>query len=175
MVLMTLKVMVQLLMAGIMAFASVTLLVVLVNDIAAPVQVVAGAGIAWIARFAGKTCVRPDWVKSKPLLLVNVMVSAEAAFGATVAGAKASVTTGAIGVMVIRAGQALAAVFAEAGAVVLAPGEVKVTVAVSVFPVESVTVRVKFPRPVAVTLTCAEFMLDTICTAPTGVDQAYEV
>src|SRR5271156_4734774 len=85
------------------ADALVLLLVVLLNDIVAPVQVVAGAGIAWIARFAGKTCVRPDWVKSKPLLLVNVMVSAEAAFGATVAGAKASVTTGAIGVMVIGA------------------------------------------------------------------------
>ena len=42
---MTLIVMVQLPMAGMMALASVTLLVVLVNVPAAPVQVVAGAGM----------------------------------------------------------------------------------------------------------------------------------
>ena len=68
-----------------------------------------------MVRLAGKVCVNPDCVKSKPLLLVKVMVSVEAAFGATVAGANASVTTGAIGVTVMGEGQALAAVFADEG------------------------------------------------------------
>src|SRR5271170_2692274 len=143
MVLITLKVMVQLLMAGMMAFASVTLLVVLVSDAAAPVQVVAAAGMAWMDRLAGSDCVSADCVKSKPLLLVNVMVSVEAALGATVAGANASVTTGAIGVTVIGEGHALAAVLADAGAMLVAPPEVKVKMVVSVFPSESVTVSVK--------------------------------
>ena len=174
MVLMTLKVMVQLLMAGIMAFASVTLLVVLVNDIAAPVQVVAGAGLAWIERLAGSDCVSADWVKSKPLLLVKVMVSVVTALGATVAGANASLTTGAIGVTTSGAGQALAAVFAEDGALLTTPPEVKVRVVASVFPAESVTVRVKvpWPLPLVVTLTCAEFAPEAICTVPVGPVQA---
>ena len=176
MVLMTLMVMVQLLMAGIIAFASVTLLVVLVNDIAAPVQVVAGAGIAWIERLAGSDCVRPDCVKSKPLLLVKVIVSVEAAFGATVAGANTSVTTGAIGVTANGAGQALAAVFADAGTLLTTPPDVKVRVVASIFPAESVTVRVKvpWPLPLVVILTCAAFAPETICSVPVGLFQAYE-
>src|SRR5271156_5069542 len=172
MVLMTLTVMVQLLMAGIMAFASVTLLVVLVNDIAAPVQVVAGAGIAWIERLAGKACVSPDWVKSKPLLSVNVMVSVEAAFGATMAGAKASVTTGAIGVTVIGAGHALAAVFADDGTLLTTPPDVNCKMVASILPVESVTVSVKVPRPVEVIFTCAAAAPETIFTPPVGAFQA---
>jgi hypothetical protein len=176
MVLMTLMVMVQLLMAGIIAFASVTLLVVLVNDIAVPLQVVAGAGLAWIDRLAGKACVRPDCVKSKPLLLVNVIVSVEAAFGATVAGAKASVTTGAIGVTANGAGQALAAVFADAGAGLVAPPDVKVRTVVSVFPAESVTVSVKepWPLPLVVTLACAAVAPELIWTVPVGRVHAYD-
>ena len=75
------------------------------------------------------------------------MVSVEAASGATVAGANASVTTGAIGVTVIGVGQALAAVFADAGALLTTPPELKFKVVVSVFPAESVTVRVKLPSP----------------------------
>ena len=60
MVLMTLIVMVQLPMAGMMALTSVTLVVVLVNEAAAPVQLVAGAGTLAMVRLAGKACVRPD-------------------------------------------------------------------------------------------------------------------
>src|SRR5271167_2532149 len=174
MVLMTLKVIVQLPLAGIFAPESVTLLAVLVNDAASPVQVVAGAGMAWIERLAGSDCVSPDWVRSKPLLLVKVMVSVEAALGATVAGENASVTSGASGVTVIGEGHALAAVFAVAGARLVAPPEVKVNTVVSVFPSESVTVRVKLPWPLEVTLTRAAVAPELIWTPPVGRVHAYE-
>ena len=54
MVLMTLTVMVQLPLAGILAPDSVTLLVVLVRLMEEPVQVVAGAGVAEMLRLAGR-------------------------------------------------------------------------------------------------------------------------
>src|SRR5271168_5417807 len=98
MALITCMVIVQLPLAGIFAAASITLLVVLVNDMAAPPQVVVGACMLAMLRLAGSVCVRPDWVRSKPLPLVNVRVSVATTLVATLAGANAAPTTGAIGV-----------------------------------------------------------------------------
>ncbi len=120
-------VIVQLPFAGILAAASVTLLVVLLNDLDAPPQVVAGAGMVAIVRLAGRVCVRPVWVSAKPLLLVSVMVSVAVTLGATLPGEKASVTTGASGVTVSGVGHALALEPAEDGAVVVAEFAVSVT------------------------------------------------
>jgi hypothetical protein len=71
-------------------------------------------------------------------------------------------------------GHAPALVAAEDGAVLLAPGEVKVIVVVSIFPAESVTVSVKVPRPDAVTFTFADVAPETIWTPPVGWVHAYE-
>jgi len=46
----------------------------------APLQVVVGAGEVCTLRLAGTVSVKLDWVKSKPLVLPNVMVSVEATF-----------------------------------------------------------------------------------------------
>jgi hypothetical protein len=174
--LITLIVIVQLPLAGILAPASVTLFVVLVNDMDAPVQVVAGAGMVWRVRLAGSVCVKPDWVNTKPLLLLSVNVSVEAALGATLAGENAWVMTGAIGVTFISGGHAPALVAAEDGAVLVAPPEVKVKMVVSVFPSESVTVRVKvpWPLPLVVIFACAAFAPELIWTVPVGRVHAYE-
>ncbi len=84
------------------------------------------------------------------------MVSVDAAFSATLAGANASLTVGGAGVTVIGAMQAVAAVPADDGAFTVAvPAELNDTVPVSAWPAESVTVRVKVPvLPVGATVTC---------------------
>src|SRR6266404_1024562 len=128
---MTVTVMEQLPLAGILAPARVTVLAELVNVPDAPVQVEVGAGEVWTVRLAGTAWVKPDCVKSKLLALLNVMVSVEATFSPTLAGENASVTVGGVGVTVRGVGQAVAAVPAEAGAVVVAPAAVNVTMAVS--------------------------------------------
>ena len=58
--LLTLMVMVQLPLAGILAPARVTLPVELVNVPDAPLQVVVGAGEVWTVRLAGTVSVKPD-------------------------------------------------------------------------------------------------------------------
>src|SRR5258706_16469636 len=145
----------QLPLAGILAPAMDTALEELVNVPDAPVQVVVGAGEVCTVRLAGTVSMKLDWVKSKPLALLNVMVSVEATFSPTLAGENASVTVGAASVTVSGAGHAVAAVPGEEGAVVAAPEDVKVTVAVSVLAAESVTVRVSVPAaPLGTTVTC---------------------
>jgi hypothetical protein len=52
-----------------------TALAELVNVPDAPLQVVVGAGEVCTVRLAGTVSVKLDWVKSKALLLPNVMVS----------------------------------------------------------------------------------------------------
>ena len=104
---------------------------------------------------------KPDWVKAKPLALLKVMVSVETTFSPTLAGENASVTVGGTGVTVKAAGHAVTAVPGEDGAVVVAPVDVNVTVAVSVWFAESVTLRVNVPAaPVETTVTCAALAAD---------------
>jgi hypothetical protein len=154
-------VMEQLPLAGIMAPAMVTVLAELVNVAVAPLQVVVGAGAVWRLRFAGTVRVMPDWVKSKPLALLNVMVSAETTFSPMLAGEKACASVGGTGVTVKAAGHAVAAVPGEDGAAVVAPLDVNVTVAVSVLCAESVTVSVRVPAaPVGTTVTWAALAAD---------------
>src|ERR1700719_4509861 len=104
----------------------VTVLAELVNVPDAPLQVMVGAGDVWSARLAGTVSVKPDWVKSKALALLKVMVSV---------GENASVTVGAEVVTVNGVGQAPALVPAEAptrGPLVMAPPVATDSVAVSV-------------------------------------------
>ena len=151
----------QLPLAGIMAPAMVTVLAALVNFADAPLQVVVGAGAVWRLRLAGTVSVKPDWVKSKPLALLKVMVSAETTFSPTLAGEKASASVGGSGVTVKAAGHAVAAVPGEDGAVVVTPLDVNVTVAVSVRFAESVTLSVNAPAaPLGTTVTCAALAAD---------------
>ncbi len=135
----------------------------LVNVPDAPVQVVVGAGEVCTVRLAGTVSVKLDWVKSKPLALLNVMVSVEATFSPTLAGENASVTVGAASVTVSGAGHAVAAVPAEDGAFTFAtPLALNDTLAVlSIWPTESVTVSMRVPAaPVDATVTCAVFAPD---------------
>jgi hypothetical protein len=170
MALITLMVMVQLPLAGIFAAARVTLLVVLVKDIDAPPHVVVGAGMAAMVRLAGSVCVRPDCVNAKPLLLLNVNVSVDAALGATLAGENASLTTGAIGVTVIGMGHALALPPADAGALLVAVPAEKVTVAASELLAESVTLSTNVPAaPFQVTMACAAACPEEMVTPPVEV------
>jgi len=82
------------------------------------------------------------------------MVSVEATFSPTLPGENASVTVGGITVTVSGVGHAVAAVPAEDGAVLVAPVDVNVTVAVSWLFAESVTVNVNVPAvPLGTTVT----------------------
>src|SRR5258707_355958 len=65
----------QLPLAGILAPAMDTALEELVNVPDAPVQVVVGAGEVCTVRLAGTVSMKLDWVKSKPLALLNVKVT----------------------------------------------------------------------------------------------------
>jgi hypothetical protein len=134
-----------------------TVLAELVN--VPPMQVVVGAGDVWTIKLAGTVSVKPDWVKSKPLPLLKVMVSVEATFSPTLAGENASVTVGAEVVTVNGVGQAPALVPAEAGvaaALVIEPFAATDSVAVSVSPRLSVTTSVTVPAvPFGVTVTWA--------------------
>jgi hypothetical protein len=73
------------------------------------------------------------------------MVSVDTVLCTVVAGENDSLTSGATGATVMAAGQAVALVPAEDGAAVVAVSAVSVTVSVSMFPAESVTVNVKVP------------------------------
>ena len=150
------------------ALLNTTLAVPLVSVIFAPVQVVAGAGVVSSERPLGTDKVMPDCVNANPLLLASVTVSAELALICTLAGAKASVIVGAATVRVMGVTHAVALVPAEDGAVVVAPLALKLIVAVSVFPTESVTTKVNVPGPVPVEVTLTEELAapETIFTAP---------
>jgi hypothetical protein len=150
--LVTLKETSQLPLAGIFAPDRVTLLEVLLSDNPAPLQVLAGACDPNV-RPAGKDTVIPDCVSANPLVLVKLTASTADAFAATLTGENATPTSGATGVTVMGAMQADAALPAAAGAAVFAVLAMKVTIAVSWLPDESVTTRVKVPAPVAITLT----------------------
>src|SRR5216683_2625634 len=110
---MTLMVMEQLPLAGILAPAMVTALAELVNVPDAPLQVVVGAGEVCMLRLAGTVSVKLDWVKSKPLEFLKEMVSVETTFSPTLVGENASATVGGAGVTVIGVGQAVAEVPVE--------------------------------------------------------------
>src|ERR1700738_3201902 len=96
-------------------------------------------------RLPGTVSVKPDWVSANPFALLKVMVSVDATFWPTLAGEKASASVGGVGATVGDFGHAVAADPAEEGAVVVAPVDVNVTVAVSVLAAESVTVSVNVP------------------------------
>jgi hypothetical protein len=107
---------------------------VLVSEWAAPVQEVDGAGVGASVSPEGRVSSRLDWVSAKPLALASVTVNIDAAFSATVAGEKLSVTVGGSGDTSSAVGQALFAPPEVDGAVVVAVLAVRVTVSVSVCP-----------------------------------------
>jgi hypothetical protein len=147
----------------------VTLEVVL-DRVPEPEHVVVGADEDSMVTLAGTVSAKPAWVNANALLLLNVIVSVEAVFSVTLAGENASATVGAAGVTVSDAGHAVAAVPAEDGAPVAAPVDVKFTVATSVWPVESVTVRVRVPAvPLGMTVAWAELAPPMIVTPPLAV------
>src|SRR5579863_7518072 len=120
-------------LAGIFAPDSVTLLLVLLSDNPAPLQVLAAACLPKV-RLAGKDTVIADWVRAKPLELLKLTTSTAGTFAATLAGEKAALTVGGAGVTVMGLMQALALVPADDGAVLFAPLTVILTTAVSVLP-----------------------------------------
>src|SRR5258707_11963172 len=134
-------------LAGIWAPAMDTALEELVNVPDAPVQVVVGAGEVCTVRLAGTVSMKLDWVKSKPLALLKVMVSVEATFSPTLAGENASVTVGGVGVTVSGVGHAVAAVPGDDSAFTVAtPAAVNETLAVlSLWAAESVNVSITVP------------------------------
>src|ERR1700677_4768262 len=133
--------MVQLPSAGMFALARLTEVVVLESDTAAPPQVVAAAGVVASVRFVGSVSAKLDCVSAKPLAFESVMVSVDTTSLAVVAGANDSLTVGAAGATVMAAGHAVALLPAELGAVLVALSAVSVSVSVSMFPAESVTVK----------------------------------
>jgi len=149
----TLAVIVQLPLAGMLALLNAMLVVVEVNAIAAPVQVVAVSGAAgWpdvlIVRPLGNVVLKFDCVSAKALEFERVIVSVEVTFGATLAGENDSVIVGTAGFTAKLAGHAVAAVpVAEDGAVLVAIPLIKLTVSVSMLPTESVIASVKVPVP----------------------------
>jgi hypothetical protein len=76
----------QLLLAGMLAAVSVTLLVVLVNETAPPPHVVVGTrGVdadedVAMPRLAGSVSVKFECVRANPLALLSVIVSVETTF-----------------------------------------------------------------------------------------------
>ena len=60
---------------------------------------------------------------------------------------------------------------ADDGAVVVAPVALKLMVAVSVLPTESVSTSVSVPLPVDVTFTADKLPPETMCTAPLAVHE----
>ena len=105
------------------------------------------------------------------MALVNTTTSTAGTLAATLAGENAALTVGGAGVTVMGLIHALALLPAADGAVVLAPLDVILTIAVSVLPAESVTTRFSVPAPVAVIFTCALVVLPLMTTAPV-FDQA---
>jgi hypothetical protein len=94
--------------------------------------------------------------------LLKVTTSMAGAFAATLLGENTSPTPGAKGTTVMGAMQAEAALPAAVGDAVVALLAVKVTIAVSLLPDESVTTRVKVPAPVAITFTVEFVAPETI-------------
>jgi hypothetical protein len=140
------------------------------DSVPLPEQVVVGAGEDSMVRLPGTVSLKLAWVNENALALLNVMVSVEASFSVTLAGENDSATVGAMGVTVSDAGQAEAAVPAEDGALVVAPDEVKFTVATLVWLLESVTVRVRVPAvPVGIAVTWAELAPPMMVTPPLAV------
>jgi hypothetical protein len=135
----------------------VTALAELVSVPDAPVQVVVGAGEVWMLRLTGAVSVKPACVRSKPLVLLKVMVSVDATFALTLVGENASVTVGGAGVTVMAVGHAVAAVPVDDGALTVAtPLALNDTLPESVWPAESVTVNMRVPTaPVEPTVTFA--------------------
>jgi hypothetical protein len=151
-----------------LAALKVTVLVVFVKVAALPPHVVAGAtdvdaeDVAML-RLEGKVSVKLDCVSANPLALLSVMVSVETTFSPTLAGENASATVGTTGATVKALGHAEALVPAVVGvdAAVIAPLALTARVAVSMAPMESVTVRVRPPdAPVGTTETWAAFPPD---------------
>src|ERR1700734_470273 len=84
------------------------------------------------------------------------MVSVDTELFTVTAGENDALTVGATGATVMAAGHAVALVPADTGAVLAALSAVSVTVSVSMFPAESVRVKVKVPGA-GLTMTRAVF------------------
>jgi hypothetical protein len=128
-----------------LASLNVTLPPELVSDSDAPVHVVAGTGDAATLRPVGRLCVNDDWVNAKGLGFIKVSVRDACALVMVLTGWNAAATVGAATLTLEPAGQAEALSPACAGAVVVAPVLLKLTVAVSALPAESVTFSSSVP------------------------------
>lgn len=157
-----------------MALLKVTALAVALTEAPTPVQVVAGAGAVAMVKPVGSVWVKFDCVRAKPFAFVKVRVSVDTVDGRTVAGEKAWVIVGAIGVGSIGVGQAVAAVPAVLGAVLDALFEVTVMLAVSVSLASSVIVSVKVPPDSGIIVNFDVFATDTTEMLPLVTAQKYE-
>ena len=137
------------------------------RDAAAPPQEV--APVPETLNEAGRVSIRPDCVRANAFELFSVMVSVEATFVPVVAGTNASVTVGGAGLKVTALAHELLP--AVVGAVLVALVDPTMTVATSVPPCESVTVRVNVPSPA--TVTSALLAPETMVRPPLAV-HAYD-
>jgi hypothetical protein len=152
------------------AFANVTPLPVLVSERDAPLQVVAGAVPVTTLRLAGKVSASVDCVSANGLVLIRVRVNVALAPAATLTGENTGATVGGLAVNVMGAGQAVALLPAAVGADVVAPDAVNSTIAVSVWPAESVTVSCSLPAlPFQITCTPAPPAADSSVTPPVAL------
>lgn len=163
---------VQLPIAGTMAPLSFTVLDAMLSDSEAPVQLVAGVGELAIVNAVGSVSVILVCVRAKPLALLMMIVNDEAMLIPTALGENVWEIVGATGVADTVSGQAV--VPALLGAVLVALFDATVTNAVSVSPVESVTVSVTVPEPLPDSIVaCADVAPDTMLALPLAV-QAYD-
>ncbi len=146
--------------------ARLTVLAVLVKVRCAPPQVLLIEGEAATTSSAGNVWVNAVCVRANGLLFDNVVVRLAGVFTATLVGANACATVGATGATVSGTGHAFAALPAFEGAVLVCEEAVKLTLAVSKFPAESVTFTLSEPAPLHLTVGCAVEPPDTMETAP---------
>ncbi len=137
----------------------------------------AEAVVPTITSPAGSVSVNLACVTSNAFELRRVRVSVEGTFSATLVGANAAVTRGAATVTVGATGQASALLPALAGVVaarVIAPAASTGRVAVSMAPIESVTVNLIDPAaPSGVTVACGAVAVAAWIATPPLATQEY--
>lgn len=147
----------------------VMVLAELVRPSCAPPQVVLRAGAPVAVRPAGNVSINAVCVNANGLVFDKVVVRLADAFTATLVGAKTCATAGAAGATLRGTGHAVATLPAFDGAVLVCAEAVKLTVAVSEFPAESVTLTLSEPAPLHLTVGCAVDPPEIMETAPVAL------
>jgi hypothetical protein len=114
--------------------------------------------------------VKTDCVSANGFGLLKVRVKVALPLLVMLVGENAAVTVGAAALKVASVGHAAAMLPANAGAGVAMPVAVKLTVAVSLYPAESVTVNSRVPdAPFQVTCACGAVAPDSTATPPAAL------